>query len=176
MQELIAKLLAFRVYRFRDSAAYERLYDEYVKRIRWAIARKIGRAEDVDELTAEVFLRGWEYMTANKVDHPRALLNKIAQNLVAGFYKKPTKTVELDDELADTIAAPGSLINEIQLNEEVAALLATIDTLREEYKEVLLMHSVEQQSIDEIAEVLGKSTGNIRVILFRARRALKKKL
>lgn len=176
MQEPVIKLLAFRIFRFRDSAAYERLYDEYMQPIRRAISRKVGKPEDVDELTAEVFLRAWEYMTANLVDNPRALLYKIAQNLVANFYRSSRQAVSLDEEAAGEIAAPGSLIKEIEVREEVQATLAAIATLKEEYREVLMLRFVEQRSIEEVADVIGKTANNVRVLLFRAKRALMKKL
>jgi RNA polymerase sigma-70 factor, ECF subfamily len=45
--------------------------------------------------------------------------------------------------------------------------------LKDEYREVILMHYVDDLSFAEISEITGKSQGNVRVMAFRALKALK---
>jgi len=46
--------------------------------------------------------------------------------------------------------------------------------LKDEYSEVLLLKYVNELSIVEIAKIMDKSKGNIRVLIYRAVKALKK--
>lgn len=174
MQAAKQKFLAFRVYRSRDRAAYSELYDAYFIVVRKFLASKLPRPEDADELSSEVFLRAWEYMTANVVENAQALFFKIAHNLIADFYRKGSHDQPLDEQLEKTLEAPGSLQEEVALQDEAARLRVKLRTLKEEYRDVLTMRFLEEMTVEEIAIALDKSTNNVRVLLFRAKRALKK--
>lgn len=166
--------LAFRVYRFRDRDAYGRLYDEHAAAIRRFLAHKLARREDIDELTSEVFLRGWEYMTSESVANPQALFFRIAHNLIADFYRKGDRTEALSDELAETLQEPSSLAEDVARHEEAQALVKKLQQLKEEYRQVLLLKYFSDMSVLEIAGAIDKSPNAVRVLLFRAKRALKK--
>ena len=49
-----------------------------------------------------------------------------------------------------------------------------IDELPDDYRIVLLLRDIEELSINEVAELLGLTEGNVKVRLHRARTALKK--
>lgn len=172
MQRAKQQFLAFRVYRFRDADAYQSLYREFVASIERQLSLKLPRREDVDELTSEVFLRGWEYMTANHVDYPQAFFFKVSANLVAEFYRKVKPTEALDQ--AGDVAANGSLAEDVAASEGLNAILNKISQLKDEYQIALRLKYIEELTDAEIGRELGKSPANIRVLLYRARRAFKK--
>lgn len=174
MQMSQPTFLAFRVYRFRDRDAYGRLYDQYAAAIRRFLSQKLARKEDIDELTSEVFLRGWEYMTSGSVENPQAFFFRIAHNLVADFYRKGQRTEMLTEELAETLASPTSLAEDVARQDEAQALVRKLQQLKEEYRQVLTLKYFSEMSVIEIAETLEKSPNAVRVLLFRAKRALKK--
>lgn len=174
MQEMQQRLLAFRIYRTRDPEAYSALYQEHARSILRYLSVKLPRKEDADELLSEVFLRGWEYMTANFVEHPHALFRKIAHNLIVDFYRKGEKTEVLDDALAETLAEPSSLAETVADKQEAEALVLKLQQLKPEYRQVLTLKYFSQMSVLEIAEALDRSPNAIRILAFRALRALKK--
>ena len=45
--------------------------------------------------------------------------------------------------------------------------------LKDEYREVIILYYIEEMSVGEISKILDKSRGNIRVLVFRALKALK---
>lgn len=177
MQPTKAKFLAFRVYRSRDGEAYRALYKEYREGIRRYLALKLPNTE-VDEAVSEVMLRGWEYMTANMVEHPRALFHKIAQNVIAAFYQQRERRPQeaLTQEVVEGIPTEGSFVDQLVADEGLKELLRKINTLKDEYRDALLLKYVHELSVEEIALKLEKTPNNIRVILFRAREAIKKLL
>ncbi|MCH8049481.1 RNA polymerase sigma factor [Patescibacteria group bacterium] len=164
------KFLLFRVYKFQDAKAYQQLYDFYFDKLYRYIYFKVPRPEDSEEITSEVFLRGWEYMTASKVEHAGALFYKIARNLVADFYRQRGMTEPL--EQGQYVSAE-TLSEKIIVKQESEELIRALRQLKEEYRDVLVMRYLNEMSIKEIASVFEKTPNSVRVLLHRARKALR---
>jgi RNA polymerase sigma factor (sigma-70 family) len=79
--------------------------------------------------------------------------------------------------LKDIISSPSSqdpaLADKTQEKERI---LQIIESLKPKYKEVLILHGIEQKTYKEIAEILKTSTTVIGIRLLRARKILRKKL
>lgn len=166
------KFLLFRVYQFQDTQAYGELYDLYFGKIYRYVYFKLPKGGVADEITADVFLRGWEYATSSKVDHPSALFYKIARNLIADFYRKRKADLSLE-EVGDQ-ASEEVLVDRVSIKLESDDLIAKIKLLKDEYREVIIMRFLDEMSVKEIAGALEKTPNNVRVTLHRAKGALKK--
>jgi len=172
------KFLLFRVYRFRDTQAYGELYDVYVSRIRRFITFRVRSQQDAEELTAEVFLRGWEYATSSVIDKPSALFYRIARNVVADHYRAQERAGDIT-EIAEAANVPSTepLPDEqMERKEDREFLLKTMRLLKEEYRDVLMMRYMDEMSVKEIAQALEKTPNNVRVLLHRAKKALEEKI
>lgn len=172
MSMIRQKFLTFRVFRYRDTAAYGQLYDMHADRIRRYLVFKVPRREDADELTSEVFLRGWEYMTTSSVDNSGAFFFRIARNLVADFYRKYQLTEVI--EKAEDVATNESLAERVATKVESDELIEKLKGLKEEYREVLVMKYLSEMNVGEIASALEKTPNSVRVLLHRAKKALQK--
>lgn len=165
------QFLLFRIYRFQDAAAYGELYDAFYERIHRYITFKIPHFEDVDELTSEVFLRGWEYATASKVENFNALVYRIARNLIADYYRSKKVTGPIEE--AEAQIQPGRSLEEtVMIKEEFRHIMQKLNKLKDEYRDVLVMRFLDELSIAEIAEALEKTPNTVRVTLHRAKKAL----
>jgi len=51
-----------------------------------------------------------------------------------------------------------------------------LSKIKDEYREVIALHFLEELSIKEIAQILDKKPATVRVLLHRAMKALRKKL
>ncbi|MFZ2681939.1 MAG: sigma-70 family RNA polymerase sigma factor [Patescibacteria group bacterium] len=176
MSAIEIKFLTFRVYRFADTKAFKQLHALHAARVGRYIAYRVNRSEDVEELTSEVFLRSWEYMTAQQVDNITALFFRIARNLIADYYRKSGRTVPLTPAIESTLQAPGSLTDDAQVKEEAGELVRVMKSLKDDHREVLEMRYQDEMTTEEIAEVLGKTPNAVRVLLHRAKQALKAKV
>lgn len=165
------RFLLFRVYKYQDADAYAELYDIYYERIRRFVYFKLPKPV-VDETSAEVFLRAWEYATASSVDNAAALFYRIARNLIADHYRKhgdqqfesiDSHEFESNDDVEKSVE--GKLESE--------KLLMVLKELKSEYQEVIMMRYLDDMNISEIASATGKTSNNIRVTLHRAKKALK---
>ena len=96
----------------------------------------------------------------------------MARNLVVDHYRKSATTKEcpLDDllHLSDT----ANITEQVHMDIEVANILTHIRSLKQEYQEVLLLRYIEELSIKEIADVMEKKRGTVRVTLHRATKTL----
>ncbi|MCX6799865.1 MAG: RNA polymerase sigma factor [Candidatus Falkowbacteria bacterium] len=158
----------------KDKIAFSTAYDKYVDQIYRFIYFKISDKEEANDLTSLVFLKAWDYIQTagvREVDSLKALFYKIARNVVIDFYRKKNNNVSLHD-YEDTLPDSKNLQLEIENDFELAAIKRSMFKLKNEYREVLIFHYVDELSIQEIADILDKTNGNVRVLLHRALKTL----
>ena len=176
MSGLKDKFLLWRIKSKRDAEAYGEIYDQYIAKIYRFIFFKVGRAEDAEDIASETFLRAWQYINEGKpVKYLNALLYSIARNLVIDHFrqKKSKSEVALDYETMENIGDENKTIKNIEVGQEMKQILESLQSLKDEYREVIVMHYIDELGVGEIAEILGKSNGNVRVLLHRALAAAK---
>lgn len=162
-----------------DEAAFTRLYDHYFDRIYRHIYYRIGRSEDAEDLTQQVFLQAWRALSRyRQMGSPLvAWLLTIAHNVVVTFYRraKPAHSVGLEAE-----DWPSDEQSEEQLEGAAEARLEyervreKMRLLKPEHQQVLAMRFLEDLPCQDIAAALGKSEGNVRVIQHRALNELRR--
>lgn len=154
------------------------LYDKLADAIfRYCFFRLFDR-ELAKEFTQEIFLRGWkELNNAEKtVKYPKALLYKIASNLIIDHKrKKREESLETMQENGFD-AAENYTEDKMHIKIEYQKMLANIDKLPEEYREIITLRYVQDLSPKEIAEITGQNTNVISVSITRGKNQLKKLL
>ena len=175
------KLLLYKIKK-NDKQAFIRAYDLYIDQLYRFIYFKVGSREEAEDLCSAVFLKTWNYILANSLKDEktlRALLYKIARNLIIDHYRKnkARDTVSLDDdngvEVVDGKQAVG---HDLDIKIDLLVLETKLPELKDEYREVIILRFINELSVREIAEILGKTKGNVRVLIFRALNALKELL
>ena len=165
--------------------AFSEIYDFYVIRIFRFIYLKTSSKETAEDLASEVFLKYWKRIKKGMEDESlgeviandktKSFLYKIARNLIIDFYrKKELPTVEIDSDIKDKIQdQKQDILAYISAKQEVEEMMEALRKLKSEYCEIIILRYVEELSILEIAEIIGKSSGSVRVQLHRATKALK---
>jgi len=160
-----------------------KLYDEFAPRIHRFINLKISSIHDSEDLTSEAFLKFWQSIRENrlnnvKIEYPRAMLYRIANNLVIDFYRrKSKKEISLDPEnktmakITDRI----DLVVKSNLDSDIEQIKTALNQIKEEHQNVIVWHYLDELSSREISQILGKSEGATRVLIHRALNALKEK-
>ncbi|RJR30876.1 RNA polymerase sigma factor [Candidatus Parcubacteria bacterium] len=171
------KLLLARVQK-GDPEAYADIYELYIDRIYRFIFFKVSNHEEAEDLAAEVFLKTWQYLIQpeSKVNNLNALLYQTARNCVIDFYRQNNKRELLPgDETLSRIEdkRQQKLLIEIEAGIELEKIEKHISKLKDEYREILILKYLEELSNDEIAKVLEKSAGAVRVLSHRALKILK---
>jgi RNA polymerase sigma factor (sigma-70 family) len=80
----------------------------------------------------------------------------------------------MEDERASglTDAASDKLLRDVETRFDTAQVIEKLRGLKDEYREVVIMKYLDEMTSGEIADALGKSATNVRVLLHRATKAL----
>jgi len=157
-----------------DQEAFGKVYDLYVTPIYRYIFYKVSDS-DVEDLTEILFLKAWEnirkYKKRKKTSF-KSWLFRIAHNLVVDHYRLNREHASLDPWISDTKkeADPARLAQDSLNNER---LKFAISKLKKGYQQILILKFINDLSNTEISEVLKKSEGSVRILQFRALKALK---
>ena len=169
-----------------DPARFEALYRKYLAQV-YSFAyyelRDHHEAEDATErtfLAALTNLRRFEER-ARPADGEgastfRVWLFQIARNAVAERRRTRRRRPETSLEGAAAIAAPIDIEADVAIRDDAAAAWRAVDRLPGARRRALVLRFVDEMSTAEIAGVLGRSEGAVRVLIHRALRSLARDL
>jgi len=149
----------------RDPACFDELYERNFHRVYAYVIRRVGDRNQAEDLTSEVFreaLAGISKFEWRGVPFIAWLL-RIASRAIADHWERsgresgnPVDTLSQTDR-----PAPEEI-------ERSAMLFQMVDRLPETQFRVIHMRFVEQKSIREIADELGRSEGAVKQLQLRA--------
>lgn len=156
-----------------DRRAFERLYRENVGRIHGLARRMIG-PDLAEELTQDVFVRAWDKVGSFRGDSAFGTwLYRLAVNLIlskrAQLATRRSREL-MDEEVLDSLPARREQ-PDLGLDFETA-----LEKLPEGARQVFVMHDVEGFRHEEIATMLGVTSGTSKAQLHRARMILRRAL
>ncbi len=157
-----------------DKEAFGELYDIYLKPIFRYVYFKVGNREDAEDLTEQVFLKAWQYIDKynSKKSFFSSWLYIIAKNQVIDHYRQNKKNIELEDWLKETHIQPeGQAKVEQELLQK--KIFKKIKKLPEKQQEIIILKFFENLSNKEIAKIVNKPEGAIRILQYRALKKLK---
>lgn len=153
-----------------DSRAFERLYRRHVARVHSLVRRMVGGEADADEVAQDVFVRAWERLGSFRGEAAFGTwLHRLAVNVVLNWRKSAARARHrFDDEaIADEIAGRRDT------GEERMDLEEAIGRLPPGARQVFVLHDVEGFRHEEIAALMGVTTGTTKAQLHRARMLLR---
>lgn len=174
------RLLFLRL-KIKDQAAFIQAYEAYQADIYRFIYFKVNSEAEAQDLTSTVFLKVWSVVQAGKLkgyNTLKSLLYTVARHTVIDFYRNNSKLnhVSLDDEAEsiEIVDSQPDILEMLQQDSDLKIIYQALAELKPEYREVIVMHFVNELSVAEIAQVTGKRPGNVRVIIHRGLEALRK--
>lgn len=127
------------------------------------------------DLVQESFIRLWDYMEKQEeVSYPKALLYRIAHNLVIDWARK--KKAQSLDTILDTgleFSSNEDLGPDHVSRDDMRSVMRTMEKLSASYREVVTMRYVDGLSVTEIADLTGEQANAISVRLHRAMQKLR---
>ena len=163
---------------------FGKIYDRYAPRIYRFVYLKVSSPRDSEDLTSEVFLRFWKNISEDgqdkrKIDNPRALLYRMASNAVIDFYRKKSRTeliMDPEDSILANIKDRSNLNSKLDIDSDMEGIKTALSQIKDEYQNIIIWRYLDDFSNKEIANILEKPEGTIRVLIHRALKELKGRL
>lgn len=158
-----------------DHAAIEKLHNRYVDRIFNFIYSQTNNYHDSEELLQDVF-----YKTATRLHQFKGRSSfktwifKIARNVVIDYYRHRStrKDVAVEEDTLENISTEESAEHIVLRNLHMDEVMQTINQLPIHYKTVLHLRFIEDFSLKETAETMGRTVFSVKALQHRARKAL----
>lgn len=153
-----------------DQRAFERVYRVHVARIHSLARRMAGGEGDADELTQDIFVRAWERLGTYRGEAAFGTwLHRLAVNVVLNWRRSEAGerqriAADVDAELVEGRRSPGA---------EPLDLEGAIERLPPGARQVFVLHDVEGFKHEEIAAMIGVTSGTSKAQLHRARMLLR---
>ena len=156
-----------------DVRAFERLYRAHAARVH-SLARRMMGTEDPADLSQEVFVRVWRKLPSFRGESAFSTwLHRVAVNVILSkrASQKTERERRVDAEgVMETVAAKPVRSDERRDFERAMLLLP------DGARRVFVLHDVEGYRHEEIADLLGVTTGTTKAQLHRARMLLRRHL
>lgn len=132
--------------------------------------RLLGRVEDAQDATQEVFLRLFRNLDRVGAE-PRAWLYRVTVNVCNDYYRRQKMVVELDDRRVDPSPDPERMIT---LEQRKRLLMEGLEILPERERAAVVLRDIEGLSTAEVAAALGVEEVTVRSQVSNARVKLAK--
>lgn len=161
-----------------NNEAFGELYDFYAPRVYRFVRLKVDSQETAQDLTSEAFLKIWQYLQEQRKIRERfqALLYKIARNLVIDFYRsKSIREILIEDNLEEFSEVEDKETSDklVIRQEEMVEVKKALIQVHSNYQDVIVWYYLDELTIPEIAEILEKNEGTVRVLIHRAVKSLR---
>jgi RNA polymerase sigma factor (sigma-70 family) len=161
--------------------AYAGLVDRYQNYVFTLALRMVKNREDAEEVAQDAFIKAYKYLADFKgASKFTTWLYTIVNNTGISFLRKKKLEIHsLDNEkvfeTADSMDS-GFRANLVEQKSKVAMVTKAIDMLSPDDARVITLFYKGEQSLEEIASILGMEANAVKVRLHRARTRLKEKM
>jgi RNA polymerase sigma-70 factor, ECF subfamily len=169
-----------------DLSAIEELYTTYFDRLYALVFNQVDRDRSATEdIVQETFLAA---LKSAKRFHGQSStytwLCSIAYHKVADFYRRKAREGKYRDltfnvDASESGEQPGSILRSSNPTSSIDTSIIVkqaMATLTSDHRQVLILKYVEEMSVSEISQIMGRSQKSIEGLLARARKTLQAKL
>jgi RNA polymerase sigma-70 factor, ECF subfamily len=169
-----------------DPARFEALYRKYLAQVYSYAFYELRDHHEAEDATERTFLSALANLgrfeeRARPSDGEgastfRVWLFQIARNAVAERRRRQRRRPEAPLEAAGVVAAPIDLEGDAALRDEAAAAWLAVGRQPDDRRRALILRFVDEMTTEEIAGILGRSEGAVRVLIHRALRSVARDL
>jgi RNA polymerase sigma-70 factor, ECF subfamily len=164
-----------------DDAAFDRIVSRHAERLYALALYLIGAPSDAEDVLQETLLGAYQGLhsfqsrASLKTWMSRILVRQVARHHRSAAVRKATQPLHLSTASKELLkgAATESATNDSEIRMDV---LEVLQTLRLEFREVVVLREINGLSYEQIAEVLNIPQGTVESRLYRARQELQERL
>ena len=171
-----------------NDAAFRQLFDKHYKWVYNKAYRMLGNYQDTEEVASDVFIKVWQKLSKNKWDAEKgsfqAWLNMVARNTIIDAIRKRNRIRERplggspeEDEqplsqYEDPYVGPEQEIEAAEAQQILESALEQVT--KSNHRIAWMLRHLEGYSIAEIARILNRKEGTVKIWIFRCTEELRK--
>ena len=171
-----------------NDAAFRQLFDKHYKWVYNKAYRMLGNYQDTEEVTSDVFVKVWQKLNKNKWDEKKgsfqAWLNMVARNTIIDAIRKrnrirehtisssPEEDEQPLSQYEDPYAGPEKEIEAAEAQQILESALEQVT--KPNHRIAWMLRHLEGYSIAEIARILNRKEGTVKIWIFRCTEELRK--
>lgn len=158
-----------------DITAFEDIVFTHKDNLIYFISRYAGDIFIAEDIAQDVFAYVYVYKEKYNFDYSfKTYIYTLGRNKAIDYVRKQSKLkvipFERDNEI---LLDEDSLEEKVIKDEEKKLLLDSLKKLKPDYEKAIYLANFEELSYEEISKILGKTLGQTRVLIHRARKALR---
>ena len=157
---------------------FTRLVKQYTPLVFTVCRRFVNDYQEAENLTQDTFLTAFRAIDNFVGDNYKPWLTRIAVNKCKDFLKSAycRTTAPTEQETLDMVESGKNVYEEVEESERVTLVKNACNSLKDPYREVALLHFLEDKSFEEIARILDRPVKTVQTQGSRARDKLRKML
>ena len=155
--------------------SFEELVIKHKDSMIYFIQKYVKSIDIAEDLAQDVFVYILEHKKNYKFEYClKTYLYTIAKSKALNYIKREKRIVAIDEKEYENIKDVEELEEKVFKNERAENLKNAIQKLKLEYQNVIYLADIEELSYKEIAHILKKTNSSVKVLIYRAREALRK--
>ena len=155
--------------------AFEILYNKYKEKIKYFVFNIVKDYQKAEDITQEVFI----YIIQNKMQEKYSFkyyIFLIAKCRAYNYINMENRKKEINEQYfsKENNQIENDIIDIITENEKRKEILEAINMLDEKYKNAIYLVNIEELSYKETAQILGETVQNIKNLVHRGKKELRK--
>lgn len=160
-----------------EKGAFELLYNKYKDKIQYFIYNIVKDYQKAEDITQDVFI----YVMQNKIKEGytfKYYIYLVAKSRAYNQVNMEKRRTEINDKyiLNETEQVGQDVAEIITNNEKKKELMDAINMLDDRYKNAIYLVKIEELTYQETATILGESVQNIKNLIHRGKKELRKTL
>lgn len=135
----------------------------------------VGNKSDAEDILQDAYFKLWNKRNElPEIENPEAFCVTLVRNLCLDFLRSPRASRrETEIEEVTCLATDSSPEKELETKDKEQQIRQLINRLPDNQRQVIRLRGIDDCSMDEIEQITGLSAVNIRVLLSRARKAIR---
>ena len=155
--------------------SFELLYNKYKSKIQYFVFNIVKDYEKAEDITQEVFM----YILKNNFKQEcsfKCYIYIIAKSRAINYLKNQERKKEIDEKylLYETNLLENDIADTVERNETRKNVINAINLLDDKYKNAIYLVKIEGLSYKETAKILGEKPENVKNLVHRGKKNLRK--
>lgn len=157
-----------------EKSAFELLYNKYKDKIQYFVYNIVKDYQKAEDITQDVFI----YVMQNKIKEGytfKYYLYLVAKSRAYNLINMEKRRTEINEDYYNKTEQIGQDVADIVTkNEKRKAIMSAINMLDDRYKNAIYLVKIEELTYQETAQILGESVQNVKNLIHRGKKELRK--